>query len=73
MNLPQCKTCKLYRGDLCLVHPQGMLGNSCDDYRLQYETDFPENQLTRAQQWEILMTHPMFAADLDCDLGNLDI
>jgi hypothetical protein len=59
MNLPQCSTCKIYRNG-CPVHPQGVLGDDCLDFRLKYETGFTP-QLTKEEQWRIFNTHPIFS------------
>jgi hypothetical protein len=46
---------------VCEIHPEGVDGEVCPDLRLPvtYETEHVPS-LTRSQQLQILMTHPMF-------------
>jgi len=39
MNLQKCSSCQFARNP-CPIHPLGVHGNDCLDFRLQYETDF---------------------------------
>jgi hypothetical protein len=59
MNLPQCLTCQIYRNG-CSVHPQGVKGDRCLDFRLKYETEFA-SQMTSEEQWQIFNAHPVFS------------
>lgn len=61
MNLPQCSTCQIYRND-CPVHPLGVNGDDCLDFRLKYETEL-KPKLTREEQWQVFNTHPLFSGE----------
>jgi len=63
-KIPDCDRCRHYAHShdlVCEIHPVGIDGEVCPDLKLPvtYETDHVQ-RLTRSQQYQILMTHPMF-------------
>ncbi len=61
MNLPKCSSCKFARNP-CPVHPHGIHGDDCLDFRLKYGIEFAP-KLKREEQWQILDTHPIFRGE----------